>query len=465
MNKLLCSAFLVTFSAAALLAAETPAASRVGKHYPSELRTFPDPVTGRPLRALTTSSASDAKPYQTHPTWTADGQWIVFRSDRGGRPGQIFLVHEQRGDIVQVTDDPTINAGSINLSRKEMKLWLMRGGPRGPRDPVPITSSPPPPRQLIEIDLASLLNDSLAEHVKEPSHYERVIATLPMELRDAGGFAVDADETKAYWGVTPVSAAAPSATPAPRTEFERALAGSRGELDSRNTDPNESREAARARFAAAGKGPGGIRSIDLKTGELKTVIDVDFRMGHVQTNPWTPGEIIYCHETGGDAPQRVWAVQADGSNNRPIYVETPDEWITHETVSGKDEVMFLIIGHLPYLREKPTGIAVVNLRNRQMKLLGQIEEDMGNGQLGGYWHCNGSPDGRWAVGDTFKGSIYVINRTTGENILLTTGHVMKPDHTHPIFSPDGKRILIQSGMLSGGKNLNLIAFDAPTQRE
>jgi oligogalacturonide lyase len=121
--------------------------------------------------------------------------------------------------------------------------------------------------------------------------------------------------------------------------------------------------------------------------------------------------------------------------------------------------MFNIMGHLPYLREKPTGIAVVNLRTQQMKLLGQIEEEMGNGQLGGFWHSNGSPDGRWATGDTFKGSIYLIDRQTGERTLLTTGHRMKPDHTHPIFSPDSQRILIQSGMLTEGKALNLMTVN------
>lgn len=435
------------------------APSQVGRQFPSEMRTLTDSVTGRKIKALTTSSFNDHKPYQTHPTWTADGKWIVFRSNRGGATSQVFLVNETSGNIIQVTDDPTVSVGTINLSRKEMKLWILRGGRRTGRDAAEAPpAQPDPPRQMIEIDLAAIIKDSQARSMKTPSHYQRVIATLPADLRDAGGFGVDADESKAYWGVGPI----PPPTPPPaRSEFEKAQVGSRSALDTKNMDPTESREAARARFAAAGKGPGGIRSVDLKTGEIKTVIDVDFRMGHVQTNPWMPGEIVYCHETGGDGPQRVWAVMADGSNNRPIYVESSDEWITHETFSGKDEVMFLIIGHLPYLREKPTGIAVINLRDRQMKILGQLEEDMGPGLKGGYWHCNGSPDGRWAVGDTFKGSIHVIDRTTGENILLTTGHVMKPDHAHPIFSPDSERVLIQSGLLSEGKNLNLMVVDVP----
>jgi oligogalacturonide lyase len=460
---------LALFSLAPVFGAE---ASNVGKRYPSEMRTITDPVTGRTLKALTTSSANDAKPYQTHPTWTADGKWIIFRSERGGNGSQAFVVNETTGDIIQLTDDPSANMGSLNLSRKEMKLWYMRGGPKQVRRGQP---TPPPsteevkPRQLVELNIGSLIEDALAGKPKPAAQYERVVATLPNDLRDSGGFGVDLDETKAYWGVAwgtpPAPPAPPPADAAQKSEAERANFAARGDVDRRNTDPNEAREAARKRFEAAGRGPGGIRSIDLKTGELKTVIDVDFRMGHVQTSHFTPGEIIYCHETTGDAPQRMWAVNADGSNNRPVYVEGPDEWITHETSSGKDEVMFNIMGHLPYLREKPTGVAVVNLRNKQMKILGQVEEDMGKGLQGGFWHCNGSPDGRWAVADTFKGSIYVINRSNGEMIMLTTGHVMKPDHAHPIFSPDSKRVLIQSGMLSEGKNLNLMVVDVPEPKK
>src|SRR4029079_18089666 len=130
-------------------------------------------------------------------------------------------------------------------------------------------------------------------------------------------------------------------------------------VDGPNTDPAQDREASRRRFEAAGRGPGGIRSIDLRTGEVTKVIDVPFRMGHVQATPWVPGEIIYCHETTGDAPQRIWTVKADGTGNRPLYVETPDEWVTHETVAGPDEVIFNILGHLPYLRVRPTGLAAI----------------------------------------------------------------------------------------------------------
>ena len=436
--------------------APNPGAAQVGRVHPSEKTRYVDPVTRRTVTVLTTDPSGSAKPYQTHTTWTADGQWIIFRSNRGGEGPQAFLVHEETGEIIQVTQGPASGTGSLNLARKTMKLYVMRGGPvRGADSPAP-----PAPRQLVEIDLQTLIADARARTPRAPAAYERVVATLPAELRDSGGFALDADETKAYWGVAwgPLPPRTPRAAD-PVTQGP--AAGARRQIDDANTNPAEAREAARQRFAEGGRGPGGIRSIDLQTGVVSTVIDVDLRMGHVQTNPWVPGEIIYCHETTGDAPQRMWTVRSDGSDHRPLYVETPDEWVTHETVSGRDEVMFNLMGHLPYLREHPTGVAVINLRTRSMKVLGQMEEDMGQGRLGGFWHCNGSPDGRWAVADTFKGNVYLIRRDTGEQVLLTTDHKMRPDHTHPIFSPDGRRVLIQSGRLTDGKSLDLMTVEVP----
>jgi len=427
-------------------------ASNVGKRYPSEKFQFTDSVTGRTVTALTASEFSDAKPYHTHDTWTADGKWIIFRSNRGGNGSQIFVVNETTGDIVQLTDDNTVNSGSVNLSRKEMKLFYLRGGRARRAD-----AAEEKPVQIVELNIGKLLSDAMNNRVKTAAAYERVVCTLPKDTR-TGGLALDADESKLYIGVS-FSMSDNERQTRPDHQTDSTAIDNRANIDNRNTDPNESREAARQRFELAGRGKSGIRAIDVATGKISEVIDIDFRLGHLQCNPYVAGEIIYCHETTGDAIQRIWSVRADGTGNRPIYIETPDEWITHETVSGKDEVMFLIMGHLPYLREKPTGIAVINLRNGQMKLLGQVEEDMGRGRQGGFWHSNGSPDGLWATGDTFKGSIYLINRLTGERKLLTTGHIMRPDHAHPIFSRNSKRILIQSGMLSGGRVLNLMTVE------
>ena len=399
-------------------------ASDVGKRYPSEKHTMVDRVTERMITVLTASRFNDIKPYQTHDTWTADGNWIIFRSNRAGDNYQLFVVNEMTGDMVQLTDYFGVQAP--NLSRKEMKLFYIRQQQGGGRE-------------VIELNIGELIADSMSDQVKNPGEYERKVASLPAE-KTGGELALDADETCLYWG---------NILYTPEMKVERP----------KNPETDDPKEHDRFRkemgvyFDAAGQGKSEINRINIKTGKIDKVIDFGFRMGHLQANPWKAGEIFYCKETGGDADQRIWSVNADGTGNRPVYEETPDEWVTHETVSAPDEMMFILSGNSLHLRKKPTGIAVIHLRTDEMQLLGQVKDI--------YWHCNGSPDGCWAVGDTEKGSIYLISRATGEQIMLTSGHPMRPDHAHPIFSRDSKRVLIQSGILNDGKALNLMVINVP----
>ena len=92
-----------------------------------------------------------------------------------------------------------------------------------------------------------------------------------------------------------------------------------------------------------------------------------------------------------------------------------------------------------------------------MTIAGQISKGSG------FWHVNGSSDGRFAAGDDFSRSLYLIDRNTHEMIMLTTGHKdTAADHPHPTFSPDGTRIEIQSAMLSAdNKSMNICIVPVP----
>ncbi|MDB5193834.1 MAG: hypothetical protein JWQ96_3397 [Segetibacter sp.] len=237
-----------------------------------------------------------------------------------------------------------------------------------------------------------------------------------------------------------------------------------------------------------GAGPSGIAAMNINTREIKHVISVPFQIGHIQTNPWVGGEIVFCWETGGKSPQRTWTVRSDGTGLRPLYPEADYEWVTHEAVITKDEVAMAIMGHRKIpgtntgvnapgtpvsganpgqeaawgpsgTREKPTGLAIVNLRTREMTIAGQTPSGSG------LWHVHGSYDGRWAVGDDFSRSVYLIDRNTREMIMLTTGHKeTAADHTHPTFSPDGTKIQIQSAMLSAdNRSMNICIVPVPKE--
>ncbi|MBC7874518.1 MAG: PD40 domain-containing protein, partial [Ferruginibacter sp.] len=437
--------------------------AQIGKRFPSERKVVKDPVTGTMLTFLTSTPNGDAKIYQTHNQWTSDGQWLVFRSNRV--KGEAMAVNEKTGDMVQVTEGGY--TGMLNIARRSMKLYFMRNVKRDTTQVGYAESDTTRPRvnrpmQIVEVDLARLFADSKAGSLQPASVYQRVCGTTPVELGAGGDMALDGgDEQWAYFRIGKEEAA------------KRIAAGTKLEtaFGPRNM----------------GAGPAGIGAMNITTGEIKHVIAVPFQVGHIQTNPWVAGEIIFCWETGGKSPQRTWTVMSDGTGLRPLYPESEYEWVTHEAVTGKDEVTIAIMGHRKIpgtnktvadgtpvsganpgqeanwgpsgTREKPTGLGIVNLRTREMIIVGQTKTGSG------LWHVSASPDGRWAVGDDFARNIYLIDRHTSEMILLSTGH--KPsaaDHPHPTMSPDGTKIQIQSAMLSAdNRSMNICIIPVPEE--
>lgn len=429
----------------------TTAHAQIGRRFPSEKKVVKDPVTGTQLTFLTSTPAGDSKIYQTHNQWTSDLQWLIFRSGRA--KNEALAVNEKTGEIVQVSEGGY--TGMLNVARHAMKLYFMRN----PNGADAEAKDQPASLQIVEVDLAKVFADSRAGKMQPASAYQRICGTTPPELKAGGDMALDGDENWAYFRVGKEEAARHLA---PGTKLET-------EFGPRHM----------------GAGPAGIAAMNVHTGAIKYVVSVPFQIGHIQTNPWVAGEIVFCWETGGKSPQRTWTVQADGSGLRPLYPEAEYEWVTHEAVITKDETAFAIMGHRPIpavakdvapgtpvsganpgqeaawgpsgTREKPTGLAIVNHRTREMTIVGQTPSGSG------LWHVSGSADGRWAVGDDFARNIYLIDRHTREMLLLSTGHkTTAADHPHPTMSPDGTRIEIQSAMLSSdGKSMNICVIPVP----
>lgn len=421
--------------------------AQIGKRFPSERKEVTDPVTGHKLIFLTHSSAADSKIYPTHNQWTSDGEWLIFRSDRV--KGEAMAVNETTGDIVQVTEGGY--TGMLNIARKSMKLYFMRKSVDKEEGSL----------EIVETDLEKLFRDSESGSMKAASAYQRVCGAIPPEPGVGGDMALDADEKWVWFRAGKESA---------RKHLPEGIE-IEGSFGPRNM----------------GAGPGGIAGMNLKTGEVKHVVSVPFQVGHIQSNPWVSGQIIFCWETGGKSPQRTWIVDSDGTGLRPLYPEASYEWVTHEAVIGPEEVAFAIMGHRKIpdtdseiaqstdfrganpgqeaewgpsgTREKPTGLGIVNIRTREMAIAGQTTSGSG------LWHVHGSADGKFAVGDDFSRSIYLIDRRTREMILLSAGHkTTAADHPHPTFSPDGTKIQIQSAMLAeDGRSMDICVIPVPTE--
>lgn len=435
------------------------AQAQIGRRFPSERKVVKDPVTGTMLTFLTSTPAGDSKIYPTHNQWTSDGQWLIFRSGRV--EGEAMAVNEKTGDMVQVTEGGY--TGMLNVARNAMKLYFMRRPPGKSTSAKDAAAGPPAPTslQIVEVDLAKLFADSQAGKVKSAKTYQRVCGTTPAAIQAGGDMALDGDESWAYFRVGKEEAARHLP---PETKLEP------------NFGPRN-----------MGAGPSGIAGMNIKTGAIKHIVSVPFQIGHIQTNPWVPGELVFCWETGGKSPQRTWTVLSDGTGLRPLYPESEYEWVTHEAIISKDETAIAIMGHrkIPAsvqevaagtpvsganpgqeaawgpsgTREKPTGLAIVNFRTREVILAGQTPSGSG------LWHVSGSPDGRWAVGDDFARNVYLIDRHTREMLLLSAGHKQTAaDHPHPTMSPDGTKIQIQSAMLSAdNRSMNICIIPVPEE--
>jgi oligogalacturonide lyase len=425
--------------------------AQIGKRFPAEKKIVKDPVTGTMLTFLTSQPFGDSKIYQTHTQWSADGQWVIFRSGRARN--EAIAANEKTGDIVQVTEGGY--TGMLCLARKAMKMYFMRFAPTTPSTDTSRRRFSGP-LEVVVVDLDKVFNDSKTGKMQPASYYQHVCGKIPAELGAGGDMALDANEDFVYFRVGKTEAAKHLS---PNTKVES------------NFGPRN-----------MGAGPAGLMSMNVSTGELKYIVSVPFQIGHVQTNPWVPGEIVFCWETGGKSPQRTWTVMADGTGLRRLYPESEYEWVTHEAVITKDEVAIAIMGHRRIggvdstgtdvgganpgqdiawgpsgTREKPTGLGIVNLRTREMRIIAQTPSGSG------LWHVNGSADGRWAVGDDFTRNIYLIDRHTGEMLLLSAGHkATAADHPHPTFNADGTKIEIQSAMLSAdNRSMNICIIPVP----
>ena len=435
--------FVVTL----LLAAMASAHAQFGVWQASETQKVKDPGTGVELTVLTKTDLNDRFLYQTDPMWTPDCKYLLFRSSSRGEaeertmpdgstrrisPTGFYMIEVATGKIMQVTEG---NVGSAFLGNTANTLYINTREGNGP-DAQWVMNV---------MDLDKLFADAKKQpnKARKMNDYIKKIGTFPNseEMGRPGGWCINSDDTYAYITV------------------------------SRNVMPNEEELAIQEKVAQkpredqpvkVGQGMSGLRKMNLKTGEVSFIRNVPFRVGHIQASRFRPNEILFCCETGGDAGRRMWYCDAATNEYKPLYKETPLDWVTHETFGTEDYVYFNVLGWQDRLRKQASGIFRINLRTDDVEVIGQVELDQDRTtQLTGrgFWHCNSTRDNKWACGDTFGGSVWIVNVANGLRIQIASDLKMQPDHAQPFFSPDGTRLCFQSGHYSDAKRLNLILVD------
>lgn len=432
----------VLMTAAVLVAAIATASAQFGKFMPAEKKVVKDPQTGVALTVLTNTDNHDKYLYQTDPMWTPDGKYLLFRSSSRGtgeplkrttpdgrtveyRPTYTYFVEIATGRIIQATDE---TAGSVFLANKSNKMF--------------VSKNEDGKFNMYVMDLNKFFADANRNATKPFNSYLTYLASFPTdnkELGRPGGWCVNSDDTFAYFTVSR------EGTP---EEIEAMKAKAFKPLDNQPVKVSPALS--------------GLRKMNLKTGEVSIIVNADFRMGHIQASRFRPEEILVCCETGGDADQRMWYANANTKELKPLYAETPLDWVTHETFGTEDWVYFNVLGWQDRLRKQANGIFRINLRTDDVECLGNVEMDADRSSAltgRGFWHCNSSRDNQWACGDTFAGSVWIIHVPTGHKIQIASDLKMKPDHAHPFFSPDGTKLCFQSGHYSNAERLNLVMVD------
>jgi oligogalacturonide lyase len=102
-------------------------ASDVGRDWGVERRSYTDPVTGIQISEMTKVGSASDNLYFHFSNFTADNRYLLFVSDRTGS-SQLFRAEVETGQIVQLTDDPAVNARSACLDHTDARrVYYLRG--------------------------------------------------------------------------------------------------------------------------------------------------------------------------------------------------------------------------------------------------------------------------------------------------------------------------------------------------
>lgn len=221
-----------------------------------------------------------------------------------------------------------------------------------------------------------------------------------------------------------------------------------------------------------------IFTINIKTGERKTVIASTDWLNHLQFSPTDPGLLMYCHEGPWHKVDRLWLIRVDQADAKPLRLHTRSmnleiaghEWFSHD---GKT---------IWYDLQTPRGenFWVAGYRiadgSRTWYRLGHNEWSVHYNQTDDATLFSGdggdpemvahAPDGKWMylfrphiIKDDLAGikapnSDALIHPGTFEAEKL----VNMKDHDYKLepnarFSPDGKWLIFRSNMLGGASQV------------
>jgi len=186
-------------------------------------------------------------------------------------------------------------------------------------------------------------------------------------------------------------------------------------------------------------------------GRMHRLLDGNTPRGHVQYCPANPNLVLYCYQGPQWYVQRMWLINADGSNNRPIFIQRGFEGAGHEFWSEDGRTIYVTCNG----GRQPQGLWAVDAD-------GKNERCVLAGACVGHGTANAQQD-RFVIDDMYndcKTGLWMSKKgSTEPQLLCRTGVSWKGQpqefHPHPRFLPDSRTVAFTS-MMSGSNEVYLV---------
>ncbi|MFB3827189.1 MAG: oligogalacturonate lyase family protein [Bryobacteraceae bacterium] len=359
-----------------------------GQVYPDQRQKYKDSRSGRTVWRMTvTPGRMSHAQYFTQPAATPDGRWLIYGSDRGSPPGQLnlFKMDLRTGESVQLTG-----------SNRDLKPRWSHLSPDG--------------REVYFIEDRNHVRAVDVETLKERDICRIESCFRPHQL------GVSPDNRFLITGVF---------------------------LEDKDEDNFLIGQGFLIRSA--------LVVIDTRTGAVRNLLEGNTPRTHAQYCPADPNLLFYCYGGPWWRVQRLWLIHADGTGNRPILRQTSFEGIGHEFWSQDGKTIYATVNG----GRQPQGLWAVDAD-------GANERCVLAGACVGHGTVNAAED-RFVIDELYNdcktGLWFSRKGSIQPELLCQTGADWsgqpQESHPHPRFLPDGKTVAFTSSM-SGSSEVYLV---------
>ena len=380
----------------------------VGKIYPSEKRTYIDPISGHRVTQLT-SQGINCHMYFTDNSFDLGGHEIYFVSDRGNESGHfnIFRMNLDSGEMIQLTDEPYGVVFNAFTKTPDSELLVYKSG-----------------------NSVHLLNTRTMEN--------KIIYT-------------DNEMVFAQMHISP---------------DKKTLGMTRNENVGQTGDAGANYDGFYEKFVWVKDGR--VTLMDINGGNVRDVFCDTHLLGHFQFAPDDSRICMFCHEGPWNyVNQRIWILNTETGKAIPCFRQGPEDCVGHEFWTRDGNIVFdnRRAGHDGTISSDKTQVVVKAVDNGQIPYFGfadktgHVFRTVDMPFYCNHYHANN--DNTVFVGDAVEDLLLIRPEEKGDRQLTVlarhnTTWKYHWAHCHPTFSWEGDQILYAAATDDTHGNLFLI---------